>query len=39
MQSNLRQRDVRFFVQDGCLVRTVASAAADGRGYRHRCEK
>jgi hypothetical protein len=39
MKTNLQQRDVRFFVQDGCLVRTVASAAADGRAYSHRCEK
>src|SRR5262245_12044287 len=37
MQTNLPQRDVRFFVQDGCLVRTVAGA--DGRTYTHRCER
>jgi hypothetical protein len=36
MQTNLPQRDVRFFVEDGCLVRTVTGA--DGRNYTHRCE-
>ena len=35
MKGNLQDRDVRFFVQDGCLVRVVASC--DGRGYQHRC--
>jgi hypothetical protein len=36
--SKLKNRDVRFVVQDGCLVRTVTSDAADGRAYSHRCE-
>jgi len=39
MKTNLRKRDVRFFIQDGCLVRVVTSDAADGRNYSHRCEK
>lgn len=39
MKTNLRKRDVRFFVQDGCLVREVTSDAADGRNYSHRCDK
>jgi hypothetical protein len=30
-----RHRDIRFFVQDGCLVRTVTG----GRSYTHRCPK
>ncbi len=38
MKTNLRKRDVRFFVQDGCLVREVTSDAADGRNYSHRCD-
>jgi hypothetical protein len=37
MQTNMRQRDVRFFVEDGCLVRTVVGG--DGRTYTHRCLK
>jgi hypothetical protein len=39
MKTNLKNRDVRFFVQDGCLVRTVVSDASDGRTYTHRCPK
>jgi transcription initiation factor IIE alpha subunit len=38
MKTNLKERNVRFFVQDGCLVRTVTSDAADGRAYSHRCD-
>jgi len=39
MKTKMRQRDVRFFVQDGCLVRTVTAGANDGRTYTHRCDK
>jgi hypothetical protein len=39
MKTNMRHRDVRFFVQDGCLVRTVVSDTSDGRTYTHRCDK
>ena len=39
MKTNLKNRAVRFFVQDGCLVRTVVSDAGDGRTYTHRCPK
>ena len=39
MNTYLKDRDVRFFVQDGCLVRTVTSAEGDGRAYTHRCSK
>ena len=41
MKTPLKDRDVRFFVQDGCLVRTVTAAAGsgDGRAYTHRCAK
>ena len=39
MKTNIRKRDVRFTVQDGCLVRTVAGDAGDGRTYTHRCAK
>src|SRR4051812_45114342 len=35
MRDPLRQREVRFFVQDGCLVRTVSG---NGRAYTHRCD-
>ena len=34
-----RDREVRFSVEDGCLVRTVVADPADGRSYRHRCTK
>jgi hypothetical protein len=37
--SKLKNRAVRFIVEDGCLVRTVTSDAGDGRGYTHRCDK
>ena len=37
MKTNMRQRDVRFFHEDGCLVRTVIGS--DGRNYTHRCLK
>ena len=39
MKTNLKSRDVRFSVEDGCLVRTVVADAGDGRGYTHRCAK
>ena len=41
MKTPLKDRDVRFFVEDGCLVRTVTASAAagDSRSYTHRCEK
>jgi hypothetical protein len=39
MNIHLKDRDVRFFVQDGHLVRTVTAAAGDGRSYTHRCTK
>src|ERR1041384_7289116 len=35
MKTNLPNREVRFSVEDGELVRTVSSS--DGRTYRHRC--
>ena len=37
MQTSLPNREVRFFHEDGCLVRTVAGG--DGRTYSHRCAK
>ena len=37
MQGKLPERDAKFYVQDGCLVREVT--ASDGRGYKHRCDK
>ena len=37
MQSSLPEREAKFFIEDGCLVRKVT--AADGRGYNHRCSK
>jgi len=37
MQSSLPEREAKFFIEDGCLVRKVT--AADGRGYSHRCSK
>ena len=37
MKTNMRQRDVQFFVQDGCLVRTVSGTGGNGRTYTHRC--
>ena len=37
--NHLKNRDVRFHIEDGCLVRTVVSDASDGRTYTHRCDK
>lgn len=37
MRTNIRQRDVSFYVQDGHLVRKVTGARGDGRSYCHRC--
>ena len=37
MNDHLKDRDVRFTVEDGCLVRTVTGAS--GRSYTHRCSK
>ena len=37
MNDHLRNRDVQFIVEDGCLVRTVNGAG--GRSYTHRCSK
>jgi hypothetical protein len=39
MKTNLKNRDVRFFLEDGCLVRVVTADAGDGRTYTHRCAK
>ncbi|MBI1374078.1 MAG: hypothetical protein GC159_15265 [Phycisphaera sp.] len=39
MRTNLANRDVRFYIEDGCLVRTVVGDHADGRSYTHRCTK
>jgi hypothetical protein len=38
MTPNLKQRNVRYTVEDGHLVRIVTSADSDGRTYSHRCE-
>jgi hypothetical protein len=35
MRRSIRDRDITFRHEDGCLVRTVAGA--DGRTYTHRC--
>src|SRR5213080_702007 len=37
MNDHLRNRNVAFTVEDGCLVRTVTGAG--GRSYTHRCSK
>lgn len=37
VRTNIRNREVRFFVEDGCLVRSVVGD--DGRTYIHRCER
>jgi hypothetical protein len=34
---NYAERTVTFTHEDGCLVRTVTSAARDGRTYHQRC--
>jgi len=39
MKTNLKKRHVHFFIEDGCLVRTVTADAGDGRAYTHRCAK
>ena len=39
MKTNFKNRDVRFFIEDGCLVRIVTANAGDGRTYTHRCAK
>src|SRR5215204_1411385 len=41
MTTHLKNRDVRFSVEDGHLVRTVTADAASGAGrtYVHRCTK
>jgi hypothetical protein len=36
MRRSIRNRDINFRHEDGCLVRTVAGT--DGRGYTHRCD-
>ena len=36
MRRSIRDRQITFQHQDGCLVRTVRGA--DGRTYTHRCE-
>lgn len=36
MNDRLKDRSVRFFVEDNCLVRTVVGT--DGRSYTHRCD-
>lgn len=36
MRRSIRDRQITFQHQDGCLVRTVMGA--DGRTYTHRCE-
>jgi hypothetical protein len=37
MNDHLKEREVTFAVEDGCLVRTVTGAG--GRSYTHRCSK
>ncbi len=39
MRRFISERDVRFDVRDGCLVRTVTEAGNDSRTYCHRCMK
>lgn len=39
LRTGLKNRSTRFFVEDGCLLRTVASAADDGRSYTKRCTR
>lgn len=39
MRRGIRQRDVQYVVQDGCLVRTVTAGGSDARAYCHRCMK
>ena len=39
MASSIRDRDVRFLVEDGYLVRTVTGGGREGRSYTHRCAK
>jgi len=39
MKTSIKERNVIFFVQDGCLVRIVAGEVGDDRTYTHRCEK
>src|SRR5215216_1534765 len=41
MYMNLKNRDVRFTVEDGHLVRIVTAdaAAGEGRSYTHRCSR
>ena len=39
MRTRIRQRNVRYVVQDGCLVRTVTAGGGDSRAYCHRCTK
>ena len=36
MRRSIRDRQITFQHQDGCLIRTVTGA--DGRTYTHRCE-
>ena len=41
MATRCRERDVRFIVEDGCLVRTVkgdGGRGGDGPHYSHRCD-
>lgn len=39
MRRYLRQREVLFAVEDGCLVRTVTGGPGDGRVYCQRCRR
>ncbi len=39
MRTRIRQRDVQYVVQDGCLVRMVTAGGGDSRAYWHRCTK
>lgn len=38
-ERNLQDRSVVFRFEDGHLVREVTASEADGRSYRHRCDR
>lgn len=39
MKTEIHERDMRYYVQDGYLIREVKGTGCDTRIYRHRCSK
>lgn len=39
MKTTLKNRQARFYIEDGCLLQTVTAGGGDNRTYTHRCSK